>query len=367
MSLKPGPHRRPRRRLLLGLLLLAGLAAAGHALLWLWLAGRLEAGFRDWAALRRAEGWQVDHAAPRRGGWPLAATLTLPDFRLAGGGATLPGGMDWRAEAVMLRLVPPRLDRLVVEMPGRHGLRLGALELPFAAARLAATLPLEAAALPRELRLAAERLRLDTPAGPAAARDATAEIETRSAAPGGEPAVTLRLLAGDVVLPEAGPAVRVLGRGVARAQLDLDLTGPMLPGHAPAARAEAWRDGGGALALRGLALRWGPLAASGDARLTLDEALQPMGAGTLRLEGAGEAVQAAAEAGLLSRGAAATVRTVLRMLSRQPADGGPAELELPLLLEDRVLTAARLPVAELPAWRWAAVPSLPVERRPVGP
>jgi hypothetical protein len=34
-----------------------------------------------------------------RGGWPLAATLTLPNLRLEGGDATLPGGMQiYRAE-----------------------------------------------------------------------------------------------------------------------------------------------------------------------------------------------------------------------------------------------------------------------------
>jgi Uncharacterized protein conserved in bacteria (DUF2125) len=349
---------------LLGLALLAALLAAGHALLWRWMGSQLEAGFQDWAAQRRALGWRVDHAAPLRGGWPLAATLTLPRFRLEGGGATLPGGMEWQADALVLRLAPPRLDRLVVEMPGRHRLRLGAVDLPFAADRLAATLPLEAGVLPREARLDAERLRLGTPAGAVEVRHAMIEVETRMTAIEGEPAVALRLTASDLLLPpgEAGglaPAVGVLGRGVAEAVLDLALGGPVPPGRGPAAKAEAWRDGGGTLALRGLQLRWGPLAASGTATLTLDEALQPMGAGTLRVAGAGEVLQAAAQAGLLTRQAAATGRGMLRLLSRTPAAGGPAELEVSLALEDRVLTAARMRLAQLPEWRWPAPPELP--------
>jgi hypothetical protein len=348
----------------LGLALLAALLAAGHALLWRWMGSQLEAGFQDWAAQRRALGWRVDHAAPLRGGWPLAATLILPRFRLEGGGATLPGGMEWQADALVLRLAPPRLDRLVVEMPGRHRLRLGAVDLPFAADRLAATLPLEAGVLPREARLDAERLRLGTPAGAVEVRHAMIEVETRMTAIEGEPAVALRLTASDLLLPpgEAGglaPAVGVLGRGVAEAVLDLALGGPVPPGRGPAAKAEAWRDGGGTLALRGLQLRWGPLAASGTATLTLDEALQPMGAGTLRVAGAGEALQAAAQAGLLTRQAAATGRGVLRLLSRTPAAGGPAELDVSLTLEDRVLMAARMRLAQLPEWRWPAPPELP--------
>ncbi|MDO9708946.1 DUF2125 domain-containing protein [Paracraurococcus lichenis] len=361
MSLKPP---RPAGRLFLrgalGLVVLAALAAAGHALLWRWMGSQLEAGFAGWAAQRRALGWRVEHAPPLRGGWPFAATLTLPQFRLAGGAGTLPGGMEWQAEALVLRLAPPRLDRLTVEMPGRHRLRLGALDLPFAADLLTATMPLERGVLPSEARLEAERLRLGTPGGAVEARSAQAGIETRMSAIEGEPAVSLRLSAEGVLLPPvAGPAAAALGRAVETAVLDLALTGPVPPGRGPAAKAEAWRDGGGTLELRGLELRWGPVAGTATATLTLDEALQPMGAGTLRVTGAGEALGAAASAGLLTRQAAATGRTVLRLLSRAPAEGGPPQLEVPLALEDRVLTAARVPLATLPAWSWPAPPALP--------
>jgi len=361
MSLKPP---RPAGRFLLrglaGTALLLLLLAAGHALLWRWMGMQLEAGFRDWAAQRRAQGWRVAHAAPARGGWPFAATLTLPQFRLEGGGATLPGGVDWQAEALLLRLAPPRLDRLVVEMPGRHRLRIGPLDTPFAADRLAATLPLEAGVLPREARLEGEGLRFGTPAGAAEARSAQLEVETRMTAIEGEPAVSLRLSADGILLPEsAGPAFGVLGRSVAAALLDLALTGPLPPGRGVAAKAEAWRDGGGTVELRALELRWGPVAATGTATLTLDEALQPMGAGTLRLAGGAEALAAAAQAGMLTRQAAGTARGVLRLLSRTPAEGGPPQLEVPLTLEGRRLAAARIPLAVLPAWTWPVPPALP--------
>src|SRR4051794_7648058 len=141
---RPG-IRRLLRRGLLGLAMLAALLAVGHALLWRWMGSQLEAGFQDWAAQRRALGWRGEHAPPLRGGWPLAATLTLPRFRLEGGGATLvgglAGGLEWQADALVLRLAPPRLDRLVVEMPGRQRLRLGALGPPLPPRPLAATPP----------------------------------------------------------------------------------------------------------------------------------------------------------------------------------------------------------------------------------
>ena len=119
------PGRRAARRrwlrpapLLLGLtVLLAGLAAA-HAMLWHWMGGRLEEGFTAWAQSRRAQGWRVEYGTPQRGGWPFSATLRLPDFRLSGGDATLPGGIDWRAPALDLRVVLPRLDELRIEPKG---------------------------------------------------------------------------------------------------------------------------------------------------------------------------------------------------------------------------------------------------------
>lgn len=347
-------------RALLGAALLAALVSAGHALLWRWMGSQLEAGFATWAAQRRALGWRVEHAPPLRGGWPFAATLTLSHFRLEGGAATLPGGLEWQAEALVLRVAPPRLERLTVAMPGRHRLRLGALDLPFAADALEAVLPLERNVLPGEARVSAERLRLGTAAGAAEALGAQLEIETRMTAIEGEPAVALRLSGREVLLPPGiGPAAGALGRRVEEAALDLVLTGPVPPGRGPAAKAEAWRDGGGTLELRGLDLRWGPLAGTATATLTLDEALQPMGAGTLRVTGAGEALQAAAGAGLLTRQAAAAGRVVLRLMSRVPAGGGAAELELPLVLEDRVLTAARVPLATLAPLVWPAPPALP--------
>ena len=348
--------RRMALRGLLGAALALVLLAALHALLWRWMGGRLEDGFAAWVETRRAQGWRVEHGTPERGGWPLAATLTLPRFALAGGDATLPGGMAWEAERLVLRLAPPRLDRLAVEMPGRHRLRLGSLELPFAADRLVATLPIEPDVLPGEAALAAERLRIGTAAGGVEFRSAGLEIGTRITATEGEPAVSLRARGEEIALPPgleaASPLVARLGRNLQAASLDLALTGPEPPGRTPGRKAEAWREGGGTLELHGLELRWGPASANLAATLTLDEALRPMGAGTLRLVGGAELLEAATAAGQIPPRNATLARTVLRLLSRASPDGGPPFLEVPLTLEEGTLTLARVPLLRLPAWRW---------------
>ncbi|MCK8787168.1 DUF2125 domain-containing protein [Roseomonas sp. NAR14] len=359
---EPGGSRRPARgagrgrhapalRLLLGLLLLLALLAAGHAVLWRWMANRMEAGFATWAETRRAQGWVVEHAAPVQGGWPFSATLTLPRFRLAGGGATVPGGIDWRAEALVLRLVPPRLERLTVEAQGPQRLRLGTLEVPFAADRLTAQVPLEAGVLPREAGIAADRLRLGTPAGAAELRRLRLELETRSTAIEGEPAVSATLSAEGLALPP-GVAPPALGDRIASLAAEAALTGPIPAGRDPAERAAIWRDAGGTLELRSLQLRWGPAGGAASATLTLDERLQPMGAGTLRLTGFAEVLDALAAGGAIDARSAMATRAVAQLMARRPSEDAPPQIEVPVMLEHSTLGIARLRVARLPLWQW---------------
>jgi hypothetical protein len=77
-----------------------------------------------------------------------------------------------------------------------------------------------------------------------------------------------------------------------------------------------------------------------------------MGAGTLRLTGAADALDALAEAGLVGRRAAATARAVVPLLSRPSAETGAPEIEVPLTLEDRTLALARIPVLRLTPLDW---------------
>jgi len=348
------PPRRLRRTLIL-----AGLAAlfalgAGHTLLWRAMASELEAGWRDWVALRRAAGWRVEHAAPVRGGWPLAATLTLDRVRLEGAATTLPGGMALASDRVLLRVTLPRLDRLVVELPGQQRLRLGRTELPFTADALQAVLPLERGTPPSSLEATAERLRIGTPVGGLELRSARLSLSGSASATEEEPALAVSFGAEGVELPAApaGAAAAAFGRRVESVAAELALSGPVPPGRVPVQRAEAWRDGGGTAELRSFALRWGPVGANVAATLTLDEALQPMGAGTLRLTGATAALDALAEAGAINRRAASTARTVLPLLSRPSAEDGAPELEVPLTLEDRTLALVRIPVTRLAPIEW---------------
>jgi hypothetical protein len=358
MDMKTPPRRRRPLgpRLAIGAVLAVAALAATHALLWRFMASQLEQGLATWEQVRRAQGWRIDHARPVRGGWPFSATLTIGAMRIEGAAATVPGGLLYTADSVVLRVTLPRLDRLVVELPGQQRLRLGDLDLPFVADSMVAVLPLEPETSPREAEVTADRLRIGTPAGAIEVRSGRLGIEGSSSATEGEPALALSLAleALDLPAPPAGSAAAAFGRRIQALGAELSLTGPVPPGRQPVARAEAWRDGGGTLELRSLSVNWGPVGATASATLALDEALQPMGAGMLRLTGATQALDALAEAGLVGRRAAGTARMVLPLLSRPSATTGALEVEVPVTLEDRTLAVARIPVTRLSPLVWPA-------------
>lgn len=107
-------------------------------------------------------GWQLDIAPGRHGGWPFAATRTLPGMRLHGGEALAAGGIVWSGERITasLSLLHPQgigilTDGTQVISAGNAGLarslrfwgtRIG-LRLPFRSGTLATRLSFDAQAL----------------------------------------------------------------------------------------------------------------------------------------------------------------------------------------------------------------------------
>lgn len=334
----PAKPNSPPRRLLLGGLAAVLLLGLGQVLLWRWMAGQVEAGFGAWVAARRAEGWVVEHGAPVRGGWPLAARLRVPDLRLASGEA------EWRMAAMDLAVALLRPQRLEVGLAGEHRLRLGGAAWPATAERLTVSLPVERRALPSEAAIEGGGLRV----GGFAVSGLRLDLETHEAAGEGEPGLALRGGLEGLDLPDPVPG---LGGRLERAGLDAALTGPLPPG-ASRAQAAAWRDGGGTLALRRLDLAWGPVAAALQATLSLDQALQPMGAGTLRLTGAAAALDALVAAGVVAPRGAGMARMMVGMLGRVPPEGGPPRIEVPVTLEQQRLGIAGMAVGRIGAWSW---------------
>ncbi len=329
------PAPRLRRWLLAGL---AGLVllGAGHALLWAWLAGRMETELAGWVAERRAQGWQVQHGTPQRGGWPWAVRLTMPAVQLAE-----PGGLGWQGETLALSLALPLPRHLALAASGSQALVAGPARLPFRATSLTGSVPLAG----HPVRLQAEAVRAEVVGGPLLLRRAALVLPQEGAfdlaleglAPPGLPPAALAL----------GPEVQFMGiQGM--------LTAPLPTGATPAMQAAAWRNAGGRLDLRALDLTWGPVQAGAQGELALDAALQPTGRLTLTLAGLREGLAALSAAGVIEPGNARTLLALGSMLQRTPPEGGPPSLRLPLVLRDRTLAVAGFTLMKLAPVVWPA-------------
>jgi hypothetical protein len=352
---KPSRPRRHARRAVLGVLTVAMIAAVVHGLAWHWATGAMAVGMSDWVTQRRAEGWNIEHGAPRRGGWPFAARLAMDDVRIETPARAGRAGFAHQAGRLVLQIAPPQPDRLGILFEGPQRLRLGDAAIPFAADRLALAVPLVAGPS-HAVALDIAALEALLPGGPLRLRAARIVL-TKGAPPprGAEAEAVLGItMQAEGLIPPASALTAALGREIEQLSIEALLAGtPPLPGP-PVVMAAAWRDAGGVVEVPALALRWGPL--EGDARLSLalDAALQPRGRGSVRLAGAPAALEALAGAGLIDGNAARAGQAVVALLGRTPPEGGPPRVELPVALADGTLTVARVPLLRLAPIAWPA-------------
>jgi hypothetical protein len=341
-----------RRRKLWIILLAAPLVLlAADTLYWRIATRNLEAGFTAWANQRRATGWSEAHGTPVRGGWPLAATLTVPAISLAGGNSDIPGGLAWRADSLVLRVALPRPGLLRIAAKGTQRLRLAAKpEVSFTADRMDVEFPLQPSRVPPFLDVIVEHARGNTPGDDASVDSVRLHVDIRPEAQSGDPALAFALRAAAMTLPSG--MAHPLGPHIASLTVDGALNGPVPLGRTPAERAAVWRDGGGSVEIRHLALMWGPLDLTGSATLALDEQLQPMGAASARVVGYAETLDSLAAHAAISRSAATAAKAVLSLLANSPGDGSPPDVEVPLTLQYRTLSMRQIPLVRLPDIEW---------------
>ncbi len=325
------------RRLTRAVLALALLAFGGLAAYWFWAADRVEAAIAQWTEAQRARGYQIAYRGPELSGFPVRLAVGLSEPRVAA-----PQGWRWSGAAITgqaafweprtLRLDLPLEQTLSAEWRGyRRELALRA-----AAARGLIHLGrdgwLEAATL--EL----ERVVL-TEAGGGTLRAETLRYQLTRRPPTLEGTDDWTLLLGGeargIALPEG--VTSPFGPRVERLAFDATLIGVIpgvVPGGAPAAALARWRDSGGLVEVRDLALVWGPLDVTASGTATLDPQLRPQGAFTARIRRLPEVLDALAGYGLIEPGVALALKlTAMTLATRNGATGRP-EVELPITLQD---------------------------------
>lgn len=327
-----------------GVVVLLGLA---HTVLWYLGEARLERETRGWITARQAEGWTIVTGDLTREGWPWALRLRIPELHLS---TQALGGVRLDSQLVEIGVALRDPSVALVQLSGPQRVGIGMFTpVNVLARRLEIRVPIPAEGKVTTAELVADGIHADI------AERGTLEagrVALRVVAPGRADAVPeARIEALELAVPP-NPA-DALGRNVGRLVIGATFPGqPMrLPISAPGLA--AWREQGGAVTLREMALDWGPLSLRGSGSLTLDERLQPTGLAQARMSGESEALDVLTKANVVTQRAATTARAILALLARPQKDGPPV-VEVPIALVDRVVQVGRIPVARLPELAWPA-------------
>ena len=279
-------------------------------------------------------GWTLQASATRWGGWPAAAEITMRDAVLRSGPDIIPP-LAWTAPQATLRLTAWKPTVLTVAVAGGQTLSVGAgPPVPFTAQTLVATIDLTQH---DPVRVAATALDVAAPDGPVK----VASADLLLLPDGVSVDLSGMILPGRTGQPITPPvdALRFTGR----------ITPPIQPQPTASDSARVWRSNGGKLELDPVALRWGPLDATGRATLTLDQALQPVIAGQITAAGLASVIEQLAQTGAMTRSAATAAQAMLVILSA-PTGTGP--VTLPVTLQDGVVSIARIPLLRLMTLQW---------------
>jgi hypothetical protein len=329
------------------------LALFAWTLVWMLAANRITKRFDEWRAAQAEAGVAIGYSAFEVKGWPFGWRAIVESPSAQGSGAAQ---WAWSGERLVASVDPRDLSRVALRLPGEQKARFGAGDLATDLALRAADpqgflvfddrgrvdrldLEFEAAELHTNFTaepLAARRIALTlAPHRPA---DVTHETDT----------LDLSLRANAVRLPAPAPALAALGRDIAAVELDARVQGKITGGRLADALA-AWRDDGGTLDVRRIAVSWGPLYLAGDGTLALDEQNRPMGAASARIAGYGETIDALAQAGAIEPTAGALAKMGMNFLGRiDPLAGNRRTVTVPISAQDGIVSVERFKLFRVP-------------------
>jgi hypothetical protein len=171
-----------------------------------------------------------------------------------------------------------------------------------------------------------------------------------------DPDTSILDLTADAAAIELSAGARpVLGQRIDKIHLVTQLMGG-LPDAPPREALTAWRDGGGILQLRDGEMDWGPLTAAGDGTIALDQDMQLLAAGTLRVAGLPETLDLLSNAGLVPSGQATMAKIMFGAVAQTPEGGGKPQVKLPLTIQNNYIFMGPIKLAPLKPIDWSQVP-----------
>ncbi len=336
----------------------------GFVAAWFSGAGLVRDGIDGWARNWRAQGNFVTYGEIRIEGFPLAFRSHIPDPVIGRDNGKTP--WQWRPGAGLVLTVKPwDLRHMAIGLGGLHRIRYTSRNGP---RHIAVT-------------LASGRVRLG--AGANGANDLDLDARGITAAPVGTGATGAKdtedglaiqqlilianrtpLVSADHRTPTANVALGVLGitlpkpgaqgqrrlplgRRIDTVTLEATVLGP-LAGRLGIDDIVKWRDGGGTVEIETLLIHWGPLNFRATGTLALDQDLQPLLAMTATITGFNETIDALTKARAIKARDANTAKMLLSLLARRPEGSGPAELKVPLTVQDGKLYVGPVALMKVP-------------------
>ncbi len=288
-------------------------------------------------------------------GFPFAFETRLGGVVLAGRDKR--GPWEWRADNMILGLSPWRGRDITFDLAGKHKLRFRAGRVPMEVELTAARAPGEArlggGGAPHLIRIAPQNIdaREITTGARLTADKTSFELFVAPEPPGDakEPAAGLLIDLRGINLPES--LGKFLGPKLDHFSAEVQVLGnPPLPiNRRSLAR---WRDGGGSIELKSLAVQWGPAKVEGSGTLTLDTLLQPEASFAARMTGFEETADALVAAGLIRAQEAQGVKLLLSLMARRSDPGRGAEIRVPITIQERVIYVGPARLTRLPLIRW---------------
>ena len=354
------PPRRPGRTaaaIIVAVLVIAAAAIGGG---WWFTVTGLESNIMAFAARLESQGGHLTAATRTRAGFPFHPTVVLTDPSIAFPPGA-PGPWSWsgaRATVGSSLFKPTTID---LAFFGAGHLRLAPLgqplDLDVQADRATAQLARDSLRETAAIKLA--NVSVADAGGDVSQLDSfTLDLSRAIAAPADEHGeaygVTLQLTGLALPSNRATP----LGRTLNQLTFEAHVLGPLAPALDDDAFKQ-WRDAGGTIALPRLIGQFGPLVLSLDATLALDKEMQPLGAGTGRIQGFAPALDALAASEVIRLNDANTAKSFLTLLARPPAPGQPPQLTAPLTIQEGKLFVGPVAVMAMPRLVWPSQKAVP--------
>jgi hypothetical protein len=348
-------EQKPKRRIWLrwasGAVVLLVVLGVAYSAYWSAASDTARAAIDDWIKAQQESGLIIKQGAIEVAGFPLSIRFTFDNLSIR---ATDSPRWAWAAERIVASARPWSPLNVEIDLGQSHQFSFETEEAIHATR--------EPADMMRDVNVTANLATLILKFGASidffslSAHDARVDVEDVSGSGGASlidlvydrhrnpEGPTVSFFARDLALPL--PALENLGLGTVFDEFgaDITITGPLLPGPIDESVA-AWRDGGGALELKRIRLRWGDLIADADGAIALDETMRPIGALTAHVLGLSKTISQLADAGVLSPKEAAIARITISLLSKTSRSG---RVDLPISAQFGKLYLGAVPVAEIP-------------------